>query len=100
MLSFYNTGSFKEKEIDHPKISRPPDSSDTARWRKEMSLIEVALIEAYAGKTMDIVGQTRRFRGPLIPYSLYYLLRPIQLLGKYAVIPWKRLLVTKAPSSS
>ncbi len=72
MLSFYNTGPIKEKEIDFPKIRRPPEPSDTARWRTEMNLVEVALIEAYAGKTMDRVGQTRRFRGllRLIPYSL------------------------------
>ncbi len=132
MLSFYKSASkstMKEPESfqPHAKTHRPPDPSDTYRWRTEMSLMDVALVEAFAGKTMDRVGQTRRFRGPLrlIPYSLrvfdnlnkkfrrifiptdkdrelltlpdsayflYYLLRPIRLIGKYAHIAWKSFL--------
>ena len=137
MLKFYENGAIKEMAVDkphheqhHKKTRRPPQASDTYRWRTtEMNLIDVALVEAYAGKTMDRIGQTRHFRGPLrlIPYSLrafdnlnkkfrrifiptnkdreliylpdsayflYYLLRPIRLLGKYTLIAGKRLLPT------
>ena len=132
MLSFYKNSAIKEMAIDkphnaqhHTKTRRPPDPTDTYRWRREMSWIEVALVEAYAGKTMDRVGQTRQFQGtmklaPYIPlildkfrrlfilskhdreflelpsyaYFLYYLIRPIRLIGKYTFIAWKQLLPT------
>ena len=73
MLSFHKSATKKCIGLTyHLKTRRPPDPSDTYRWRREMSWIEVALVEAYAGKTMDRVGQKRRFRGllRLIPYSL------------------------------
>ncbi|WP_144054230.1 sulfotransferase [Pleurocapsa sp. PCC 7319] len=77
MLGFYKNSSketMKEPEAfqPHAKTHRPPTPSDTYRWRTEMNLIEVALFESYAGKTMDRIGQTRHFRGALkfIPYNL------------------------------
>ena len=79
MLSFYKNGAIKEMAVDQPhheqyhtKTRRPPRPSDTYRWRREMNWIDIALVEAFAGKTMDRVGQIRHFRGWLIviPYSL------------------------------
>lgn len=128
MLNFHKGATKKCIDLPyHLKTRRPPDPADTYRWRKEMSLMDVALFEAYAGITMDLVGQTRHFQGPVrlifpslravgnlnkkfrrifIPtkkdrelltltdsaYFLYYLLRPIRLLGKYTLTVWKRLL--------
>ena len=82
MLNFYKNGAIEEMDTSkpqnnqyHKKTLRPPKPSDVYRWRKEMSLVNIALVEAIAGKTMDQVGQIRYFQGWLIfiPYILKFL---------------------------
>ncbi|MEM9904050.1 MAG: sulfotransferase [Cyanobacteria bacterium P01_D01_bin.44] len=78
MLDFYKNSAVKEIAIDkphhaqhHTKTRRPPNPTDTYRWRAEMSLADIVLVEAHAGQMMDRIGQTRHFQGMqrIIPYS-------------------------------
>lgn len=66
MLNFYQHAAANIPRNDnkvHVKTSRPPQDLDTYRWRREMNFIQVAFVEAFAGATMDLVGQKRRFNG-------------------------------------
>lgn len=58
----------------HEKTLRPPRTSDVDRWKKEATFIQILAFEAFAGKTMDLVGQERKFDGfakilPLLFFS-------------------------------
>ena len=70
MLGFYQHSAAelpqweKQKQV-HNKTMRPPQASDVHRWKREMTLLDVAIFEAEAGEVMDQVGQTRKFQGPL-----------------------------------
>jgi len=50
----------KEKHI-HDNTKRAPSSSDIHRWKGTMKALDVAVVEAMAGKIMDKVGQVRVF---------------------------------------
>lgn len=63
-----------EKEF-HTKLSRLPEEADAFRWRREMSPLQIALFEAYAGPAMDLMGQPRRFAGPM--RAIPFLARPL-----------------------
>jgi hypothetical protein len=66
MLHFYKNaaGNIAPRGFEHhQKTMRPPKKEDVFRWKKEGSFIQVFAVEAVAGKTMDLVGQKRRFRG-------------------------------------
>lgn len=74
MLAWYDLTA--EKTADRPmkfqtKLNRAPRASDTGRWKNEMSSLEVAVVEAYAGDAMDEAYQQRRFAKSL------RLLRPL-----------------------
>ena len=65
MLEFYRTAAdhLPRRDQSHlAKTYRPPSGSDVARWRKEMSTLQVAIFETFAGSVIDLVGQDRRFR--------------------------------------
>ncbi len=47
----------------HGKLERPARTSDAARWRRELSKLEVLIIESRAGHTMQKAGQERTFDG-------------------------------------
>ncbi len=47
----------------HEKTRRAPQEGDVNRWMREMSGLHVAIFECVAGRTMDLVGYPRRFRG-------------------------------------
>ncbi|HED36483.1 MAG TPA: sulfotransferase [Gammaproteobacteria bacterium] len=53
------------------KLNRAPHPDDIGRWKKEMTSLDVAVVEAYAGDTMDKAGQQRRFT------KYTHLLRPL-----------------------
>ncbi len=68
MLNFYEHAEENIPGDDnkvHVKTSRSPRDADAYRWRREMNLCQVAFVEAFAGETMDLVGQKRRFTGLL-----------------------------------
>lgn len=60
MLHFYDTASQEtapwEKKL-HSKTNRPAETDRIACWRKEMSLCELYILEAYARSTMTKIGQ-------------------------------------------
>lgn len=75
MLKFYERtdGSVAQREEHlHKKIQRAPEASDVNRWKQEMPILQVAAFEAFAGDTMDAVGQRRKFRGVarIIPWAV------------------------------
>jgi hypothetical protein len=77
MLDFHehadrNVAQFEKEEGIHTKTRRPPQSSDVYRWKTEMSLVHVAMFEAFAGEAMDLAGQQRRFTGPSLVFPLMY----------------------------
>ena len=74
MLVWYDLTA--DKTADRPmrfqtKLGRAPRPSDAGRWKHEMSSLEVAVVEAYAGDVMDKAYQQRRFTKSL------RLLRPL-----------------------
>jgi hypothetical protein len=74
ILSWYDLTA--EKTADRPmkfqtKLNRPPRPSDIGRWKNEMSSLDVAIVEAYAGATMDMAHQPRRYT------KFLYLFRPL-----------------------
>ena len=75
MLTFHQHSLIEETHPLHVKTQRPPQSSDTYRWRQEMNAAEIAIVEAVAGKTMDRIDQTRHFRGlmRLLPFLFHCL---------------------------
>jgi len=80
MLSFYKK-SFKEipkvEQKIHTKTLRSPRATDVCRWPKELSLIQIAVIEIVAGKMLDYSGYPRKFPGLYIVTKLLDLLRSI-----------------------
>jgi hypothetical protein len=58
----YNTSQLGEMAVlqsrYHSKLRRQPSPSDKARWKKELSPLEVAVIEAHSGRVMRVVGQS------------------------------------------
>ena len=87
MLEFHRAAALNiapwEKHL-HAKTVRPPQESDAFRWRREMSWIQVALVEAAAGPTMDLVGQQRLYRRLLVifPALLERLIRAMRPLRR------------------
>jgi hypothetical protein len=78
---------FRSLSNEHSKLLRPSRPSDVERWKRELNPIDVRFVEAYAGTTMELVGQTRRFGGRLwLFWALGYMIdfaikitRPIRL---------------------
>lgn len=74
MLTWYDLTA--EKTAGRPmkfqtKLSRAPRPSDIGRWKNELSLFDVAIVEAYAGDAMDKACQQRHYAKSL------RLLRPL-----------------------
>jgi len=66
MLSFYESAATETapwEESLHSKTRRAPRYQDLERWRKELSILEILLIESVVYKTMLSVGQKPHF-GP------------------------------------
>jgi len=78
MLNFYKNAEKNiaawEKE-HHQKTMRAPKRDDLFRWQKEASSLQIIAFEAIAGKTMDLVGQERQFRGiaRILPWIFWLL---------------------------
>ena len=71
MLEFHksaeeNIADFEKQKGIHTKTMRPPKATDTYRWKREMSLLHVAMFESVAGGAMALAGQRRKFRGPAL----------------------------------
>jgi hypothetical protein len=47
----------------HYKTLRAPSSDEVHKWKREMGTLDLIVFEAVAGRTMDKVNQTRKFRG-------------------------------------
>jgi Sulfotransferase domain. len=60
----------------HAKLRRRPDPGDIERWRREMSLSEQLVAEAFMGRELSRAGYARRFGGllwqPLMPAVRYF----------------------------
>jgi hypothetical protein len=68
MLAFYeDAAEHVADEIrsggHHQKLRRPPEPSDVYRWQQESSPLRVMLFESIAGRTMDQLGMSRKYRG-------------------------------------
>lgn len=68
MLEFYQNAGKNITEAEqaagiHAKLSRPPEPTDVARWKQELTLFQVATVEAIAGRIMRQVGQSLYFTG-------------------------------------
>jgi hypothetical protein len=66
MLRFYENAAINVAQWQmqhHEKTLRPPQQSDVYRWKTEAAAFQIIAFEAFAGNTMDAVGQRRRFRG-------------------------------------
>lgn len=66
MLDFYKNAPKLiapwEKSL-HGKTMRAPSINDICRWPHELTSSQVIIFEAVAGRTMDIVGQQRKYQG-------------------------------------
>ena len=64
MLRFYEEAAGEiapwEKTL-HTKVVRPPRESDVERWKREMSPLQIGVVEAIGGRVMDELGQPRHF---------------------------------------
>ncbi|UCE90143.1 MAG: sulfotransferase [Pseudomonadota bacterium] len=79
------------------KLDRAPRASDVGRWRAEMSALDLAIVEANAGETMDRAGQVRRY-----PKSLSWfgpLLSAVEGIGLVFARIRRRLGIGDSPSS-
>ncbi len=97
MLEFYrhtDDNIPREDNKVHVKTSRSPQDTDAYRWRREMNLFQVAFVEAFAGATMDLVGQKRRFAG--LPWLLPCVLKMVVWAADYTR-PARRRLGIKLP---
>jgi hypothetical protein len=60
----------------HTKLRRRPDPGDVERWRREMSVSEQLVAEAFMGVDLARAGYERRFAGllwrPLLPAVRYF----------------------------
>jgi hypothetical protein len=59
----------------HGKLRRPPDPGDVERWRREMSVSELLVAEAFMGPQLARAGYERRFGPlwqPLMPAVRYF----------------------------
>lgn len=53
----------KWEKTHHLKTMRAPRTSDVMRWKIEMSKFKIVAFEAVAGRTMDLVNQSRYYNG-------------------------------------
>lgn len=78
MLRFYHDARehILERARGHlTKAFRPPRKSDVARWKREMTSLQVAIFESFAGSVLEQTGYERRFPlGGSILRSLYSML--------------------------
>lgn len=51
------------QRMHHEKALRLPLASDVQSWRQTASLLQIALVEGPAGRTMELTGQRRHVRG-------------------------------------
>jgi hypothetical protein len=49
----------------HQNLKHTPDSTFIFRWKREMTVRELLVSEAFMGKHLDALGYERRFRGPV-----------------------------------
>ena len=74
----------------HRKTFRPPQPSDTYRWRTEISLIEVSFVEIFARETLEKIGYNSHFRGRRI--FVYYFVKTSLPIVKYTLIIQRKIL--------
>jgi hypothetical protein len=92
MLEFYESAAVNiapwERDLHH-KTMRPPKKDDLYRWQREANPLIIGSFEAFAGDTMDLVGQRRKYRGvkKVFPWSLAVL----EMLARRSIKLGKRL---------
>ena len=84
MLSFHrNAGEHIAPwaGVIHGNTTRAPRPSDVERWRRELSALQIAVIETVAGSTMVAFGQRRYFAGGARAV-------PLGLAAAFALADW------------
>jgi len=96
MLSFYRSAAREiapwEHEL-HDKLIRPPRPKDVGRWKRQLRMREVIVIEALAGPVMDAVPIPRHMAGlwRLAPATVAVAARGYEAFGEVLdTLGWPR----------